>query len=575
MFDALTARAIGAELNDTLAHGRVQAVVAVAPGTVGLEVYAHHERRYLLASADPERPRLHLVSEKLRAAPLAGSAAPGSTPFMLLLKKYAEGAFVNRIEVVPRERILRFEFDHHVEGISTLVVELMGRLSNLILLDAGGFILDAVRRVPPAVNRVRAIQPREQYLPPPPQKKADPLALDPGGLDRLLARASPDTLALGLVETVAGTSPLFARELAFRVMGSPDAPYDPSRIGALAAELARVWHDPPEPTLAYDPDDRGDEPAPPIAVAAFALASYPRTERLPSMSAALERFFGADASYEAVKAPYRQQIAAALDRLQRTRASLQRELRAEAEIEELRLKGEMVLGYQHAIAPGQTLLRAETGAPEPLDIVLDPQRSAVENAQKYFAEYKRARQAAARVPERLAETGNEIAYVEQVLNDLDTAETRAEIDEVLAEAREARLLRAAAPRGVPRGARSEPHLYTSPDGFQILVGRNARQNEEVTFERAGGDDLWLHARGHAGAHVVVLTNGARVPPTTVEYAGQLAAYYSQARSEGWVDVIVAPRKHVRRVSGRGAHPGLVTVREERVIRVKPVNPTRS
>lgn len=566
MFDALTARALGAELNGTITRGRVQQVVAVAPHAVGLEVYAHHTRRFLLASADPARPRLYLVPEKLRQAPLP------LTPFMLLMDKYVEGAFINRIEVVPRERILHFEFDHHAEGVSTLVVEIMGRLSNLILLDAGGFILDAARRVPPAVNRVRALQPRAKYLPPPPQDKADPLALDAVELGRRLSRASGETLAARLVESVAGTSPLLARELAVRVLDDARAPYDPSQNSALYAELSRVWHSPAEPTLAFDERKGEGGDAPPVAVAAYALKQFARTESVPSMSAALDRFFGAEESYEAVKEPYRKQISSALERFRRMRASLQRELRSDADIERLRRKGEMILGYQYEITPGQTVLRAETGEAELLDIELDPQLSPVENAQQYFAQYKRAREAAAHVPARLAETDNEIAFVEQVLNDLDSAETRAEIDEVLGEARDAHLLREHTPRRGSRAARSEPRIFYSSDGFQVLVGRNARQNQVVTFERAGGDDLWLHARGQPGAHVVILTNGANVPQTTLEYAAGLAAYYSQARAEGGVDVIVTPRKHVRRVGGTGAHPGLVTVRDERVIRVKPRPP---
>lgn len=558
MFDALTARALGAELNGTITRGRVQAVVVAAPLTIGLEVYAHHTRRYLLASAEPSRPRLHLVTEKLRAAPLV------QTPFMLLVKKYLDGAFINRIEVVPRERILHIEFDHHAQGISTLVVELMGRLSNLILLDPGGFILDAIRRVPPSVNRVRSIQPREKYLPPPPQDKADPLAINPAQLEHRLARAAGETLAERLVQTVAGTSPLLARELAFRALGDADAPYDPTRVVALHAELWRIWRSPAEPTLGYEDGQVS-------AVAAFDLKQDASTEAVPSMSAALEKYFGADLSYEAVKAPYRKQIVSALEKLQRMRASLQRELVPDADIEQLKTKGEMILGYQYALTPGQTMLRAETGEGV-LEIALDSDLSAVENAQKYFAEYKHAKEAAARVPSRLADAENDIAYAEQILNDLDTAETRAEIDEVLAEAREADLLREHAPRGGTRSARSEPRIFYSPDGFQVLVGRNARQNEEVTFERAGGDDIWLHARGHAGAHVVILTNGAQVPQTSLEFAAGLAAFYSQARAEGAVDVSIAPRRNVRRVGGKAAHPGLVTVRDERVIRVKPRPP---
>ena len=156
-----------------------------------------------------------------------------------------------------------------------------------------------------------------------------------------------------------------------------------------------------------------------------------------------------------------------------------------------------------------------------------------------------------------------------MLVDWKGAETRGEIDAVAAEARAARLLTTPRAKSGAPPAPSQPREFISPDGFQVLVGRNARQNETVTFDRAGAEDLWLHARGAAGAHVVILTRGRQAPESTVEFAASLAAYYSQAREDTRVDIIVAPRKNVRRVSGRAARPGLVTVRGERTVRVRP------
>ena len=154
MIDALTVRALGAELNGTITGGRVQQLYFIAPAVIGLEVYAKQNRHYLLASGEPQRARLLLVTEKLR------NASVPLTPFLLLLRKYVTGAFVNRIQVVKSERILRIEFDHHAQGVSTLVVEFVGNRPNLILLDAGSNILDALRRVPSTVNRAREIVPR-------------------------------------------------------------------------------------------------------------------------------------------------------------------------------------------------------------------------------------------------------------------------------------------------------------------------------------------------------------------------------------------------------------------------------
>ena len=558
MIDALMARALAAELNEKLGRGRVQAVMSLDEWSVGLEVYAQHARHYLLASADPATNRVLLVGEKLR------SAGTTASPFLLLLKKYVNGAFVNRVQAVPRERIVRLEFDHAEFGTSTLVVELMGRLSNLVLLDAGGDVLDSIKRVTPEMSRVRAILPREKYLPPPPQEKLDPLALTAEQLTRVLDEAQGEPLWQTLVQEVAGVSPLLGRELAFRATGDLAPVSQPRLASPVLVALQAIWHAPAEPTLAY----QGEQPT---AVAAFALTHLPDTRRYDSTSAALETYFGAVESYEAVKEPLRRQLAEAGTRLERKVSSLKRELVSDREIERLKTDGEMILAYQARIAPGQRVLTAEQLDGPALRIQLDPGLTPVENAQKYFAEYRRAKEAADAVPARLQEAEADVEFAEQVLVDLENAETRGEIDVVLAEAREAGLIgEGRTPK--PAVAPSRPREYVSPDGFEILVGRNARQNEQVTFERAGPEDVWLHARGAAGAHVAILAQGRPVPERTVEFAAALAAYYSKARADTRVDVIVAPRKQVRRVSGRAARPGLVTVRNERTVRVRPWQP---
>lgn len=567
MIDALTARALGAELHGTIAGGRVQGLYFVTPHVIGLEIYANQKRHYVLASAEPQRGRVLLVTEKLR------NASVPLTPFFLLLKKYVNGAFLNQVRVVARERILLFEFDERAQGISTLVVELMGNRANLILLDAGGFILDALRRVPATANRTREIVPRAKYFPPPPQAKADPLTLTVPQLRALLDLAIGDSLAERLVASVAGTGPLFAREIAFRVTGEAGAIYSVSDVAAAHEQLTRIWNSPAAPSIAFENDQ-------PVAVAAFGLTHLAKTpdssivmrvDSIPSMSAALEKFFGAQESYQAVKVPLHAQIQAALEKMERVQASLQRELLASDQIEELRLQGEMILGYQYELTEGQTKLHAPVTEELTLEIELDPALSPVENATRYFDRYKRARDAAERVPERLTTVENDIAYVQQLLNDLEQAESRAEIDLVMDQAREAHIIREPSLRSGARAPRSEPRQYVSPDNYQVLVGRNARQNDMLTFDRAQANDLWLHARGLPGSHVIVLSGGREVPEATLEFAASLAAFYSQGRTHGAVDVSYAPRKNVHRVRGGGAHPGLVTVRDEQVIRVRPLD----
>ncbi len=254
---------------------------------------------------------------------------------------------------------------------------------------------------------------------------------------------------------------------------------------------------------------------------------------------------------------------------------MQRELVPSEEIERLKTKGEMILGYQYELTEGQTQLDAAVTEDLTLDIALDPKLNAVDNANRYFDEYKRARDAQERVPERIATVEHDIEYVQQLINDMEMAESRTEIDLVMDEARQAGVIRDTAMRTGGKIVRAEPRHFVSPDNFQVLVGRNARQNDALTFERAHPEDVWLHARGVAGSHVIIQSAGRPLPESTLEFAAALAAYYSQARTEGKADVVYTFRKNVHRVRGAGAHPGLVTVRGEQVVRVKPQSPERT
>lgn len=547
MFDAVTLAAVAAELNQTILHGRVQAIFQLDAHAFGLEIYAHHARHSLYLSAHPTQARVHLVTQKLRGSGLT------PTPLLLLLRKYAENAFIRAITPCAHERILHIQFDHARAGISTLVIETIGKYSNIILLDADSVVLDALKRVDATINRARVTLPRRAYAPPPPQAKIHPANLDPADLARILAANPRTLLRQTLVSSIASVSPLLAREIAFRITGDCDALNDPRRAAEIVATFHALTRAPWQPCVAF-------EDAEPAACAPYPLTHLPH-QSFDSISRAIETFYGTPESYAAVKEPLRAQLADARNRLARKRDALADALPRAEDVERLRLSGEMILAHAHEIVRGQEILTAEIGARR-LEIPLNPNLSVVENAQKFFKEYHRQKDARARVPTLLADANAQVEYVEQMLNDLELAENRAELDAVIADAHAAGLL--PTKRRAPR-APSAPRQFTSRDGFTILVGRHARQNDELTFRRARADDVWLHARNVAGAHVLIIRAGGEIPQTTIEDAARLAARYSAARAETNVDVIVAPRKNVRR--RRGALPGFVTVRDERIVRV--------
>jgi predicted ribosome quality control (RQC) complex YloA/Tae2 family protein len=540
MFDATTLSAVVDELNEQILRGRVQEIVQLDALAFGFEIYAQHQRRYLFVTAHPDDARVHLVSQKLRGTGEAPS------PLLLLLRKHTANAFINSITQLPHERVLQIEFDHSSEGVSTLVVETMGKYSNLILLDAAGVVIDAVKRVTPAMNRVRVTLPHRKYAPPPPQNKRTTFTAH--DLAQILAEHAGEPVWRVLVKSIAGVSPLLAREVECRAGTNK-----PERIWQILMELTRA---PWQPCVAYHDDE-------PAAFAPYLITHLPHHQNFSSISAAIETFYGTPESYAAVKEPLRFQLVEARDKLVRKRDALAQEQARAGDLERLRVSGEMILAHVSQIQPRQEKLNAETEIGK-LEIALDPKLSAVENAQRYFKEYHRAKEAAARVPALLAQANADVEYAEQMLNDLELAENRAEIDAVIVAARDAGLLTEAKQKIKVKP--SEPRTFTSQDGFTLLVGKNARQNEELTFRRARADDLWLHARGVAGAHVVIVRAGREIPEATIQEAATLAAQYSQARSNSVVDVIVTPRKNVHRV--RGGRAGMVWVTNERTISVR-------
>jgi len=564
-FDALCMACMAGELRQQILGGRIQQVLLPDKLSVGLEIYAQHGRHYLVASAHAELGRVLLASEKLRR----GEEKP--TGILLLLRKYARGARISAIEQPPFERILRMEFDHPEWGCSELIVEVMGRHSNIILVDASGQVLDSVKRVSPQLSRRRPILPGRPYTPPPPQAKLPPAALTEHRLREILAGHEPGTQVWqALVRGLRGTSPLLAREISFRALGQPRATVAQVEhltplLDAILTLLAPLEEGQWQPTIVKE----ADRPA--------VYAPYPVTHRgephpMPSMSQAIEVCIAAATSldpYAAAKRPLREEIAAARARLERRRKAVQSSMSQVAHAQQWREWGDWILTYAHSTTPRQNELVIETGDGAVLIIPLDPAKTAVENAQVYFSRYRKAQRAAEDGPARLEEVTLSLQDLEQIETDLDLAANRPEIEEVRAVLVEAGYLRRKRGKRA-KGSRSRPLSLTSPDGLSILVGRNSRQNDEVTFQRAKGDDWWFHARGVPGAHVIVRAQGQPIPPDTIRCAAELAAYYSRSQGEADVAVDYTRRRQVRRI--RGAAPGLVAYAGEQTIRVTPRGP---
>jgi predicted ribosome quality control (RQC) complex YloA/Tae2 family protein len=567
--DALTMAAVADELRAGSLGGRVQEVLAVDPLSLGLEIYALGQRRYLLISADPQWARVHLVGSRLRRG------QDVATPLWLLLRKWVRDARLIAVEQPPFERVLRLRFEHAGHGACSLLFECMGRHSNIVLLDAGDTILECIKRVGADINRYRVVLPQQPYVPPPPQDKWPPDQLTELRLRESIAAGQPDDPAWKLlVRSIQGVSPLLAREACHRAWGDSqircgDAP----RIHPMLIALQDIFspRSPGDwaPSVAFSDDDEADDAL--ACFAPYALTHYARWERVDSISEAIERWIGAGSAQVDTYRVARERLQTALDeaigRVSRRRSQLLAQMKSLDDLETLRLSGEMILAYGWNMEPGQTILAVDLGdGSSPLQIPVDPGLTPAENARRYFDRYGRAKRAGEEIPPLLDKTSQELDRLQQLALDLQLAENRAEIDDIDAE-----LVVAGYKQGKARSRRmaapAEPLSQRIEGEFTVLVGRNSRQNDRVTFKLANGDDLWFHARGVAGAHVILRAAGRDVPDAALLRAAELAAHYSAAGRDARVEVDYTLRRHVRRQPG-GA-PGQVFYRHEQTLIVQP------
>ena len=596
MYDALTIAAIVDELSALITGARIQRLAHADPLTVVLELYAQRRRRWLTLSADHDNARILL-------GPSSGERdADHVSPLLLLLRKYARGGQIVAISQPRHERIVTIsiakatgfgddEGDEDAEDDATepemtyseLVVEIMGRRSNIMLLDEDGRIRDAIKRVPSSMSRVRPILPGKQYVPPPPQQKADPLkATAEEVFDR--ARGASGDVARWLVGQYLSMSPLLAREIVFRADIDPESGVQ-DLLTDDASRLAKSIRDvfSPLDTSDWRPhlytfDDGGAE------FSAIELLSY--AERDGITAQAMESVL--DAAWQAwqlgpAAAPGRgdrhavrrerilDEIDSARDRVRQRLRSLEEQRDKAVDAEHLREAGELIYAYMWMIEPGMS----ELTTPEGVTIALDPNLSANENAQHYFERYRKAQSAEEQIPEMVEQTRQQLAYLDQLRSMVSMATGYDEIEAARLEwidyvESTPGVTRATRNRGArPAASARRPRQYRTPEGDTILLGRTGQQNEAVTFDIANPGDLWVHARDLPGAHVIVRAAGAEPSEETIEMAARLAAYYSDGRNSTTVPVDVTERRHVRKI--RGAGPGMVTYRNEYTLQVKPAS----
>ncbi|NLT98435.1 MAG: fibronectin/fibrinogen-binding protein [Christensenellaceae bacterium] len=562
--DGLTLHLIVEELKEPVIGCKVDRVHQPQPDTVVLTLRAPGKNPRLLISAGASDSRLHLTQQKY--------ANPISPPmFCMFLRKHVIGAKITDVQQTGLERIVRISLEAKDElGLPrtlTLVAELMGKYSNVILLNEQGVIMDSLRHVSSAQSRVRSVFPGLNYEEPP-SSKLNPLTISRATLAEMLGKRGKTKMKSYLSQFLQGISSQTADELLWRYMpeGYEEHPREAERLADVILGFFKELAS-PRPTMYF----RDGVPFF-FAPRHYRSVAAQSVQRFDTANAMGDAYYHRLREVEAFTRKRDNLIKLTQKHMDRLGQTLQKQLESleqPKKAERHKMLGDIITANIYRISRGQRSLVAqdyETG--EEVSIELDPRLSPAANAQQHYKRYNKLKASLDITISRMAETKKELAFLDIVLVSLDACETLNELAEVEYEL--ARAGYAPQAKTVPQKsaqAPSQPHRFISSDGYVILAGKNNRQNDLLTMRTAEPDDIWLHTKDIPGAHVLITGAKGNAPETTLLEAASIAAYLSKAKNSGKVAVDYALRKNVRKPSG--ARPGMVIYDNYQTILVSP------
>ena len=569
--DAICLQAVVEELRPQLLNLRIDKVQQPARDQVILLLRGN---KRLLLNAGANAPRIQLTE-----VPRDNPAEPPM--FCMLLRKHLVGARVADIIQPPLERLVRMELDITDDfgqpGKRTLVLEAMGRRSNLILLDGEGRVIDCMRRVDADMSAARQVLPGLYYEPPAAVGRLPVTEETEAGFREKLSAGNPERqIDAFLLDHYFGISPLMARELAFRTTGETDS----HLFGLDRAGEDRLWEELSEFISAvqencFTPICLVKEGRP-FEFSCLPIRQYgsaAEQETYESFSALLDAFYEARERQERVRqrgADLIRTATTARDRLRRKLAMQEKDYAATQDRDRLRVCGDLITSNLDRMERGQSKLVCENFYDEncaETTIQLDPLLTPQQNAAKYYKRYTKAKTAEKYLRDQMEIARRDLEYLESVLEEIQHAEAEQDFIEIRNELRDAGFLRKQGKSKKEPKRTARPWEFHTTSGIRVLVGRNNRQNDQLTCKEADHRDIWLHTQKIHGAHVILCTGGQAVDDDTIVEAAKLAAWYSQARESGNVPVDYTQVKNVKKPAG--ARPGMVIYNTCRTVNVTP------
>ena len=562
--DGLTVGFVARELDRTLTGGRVDKITQPERDAVVIVIRAGSENHRLLLCASPNNARCHLTAGTF-SNPLEPPA------LCMLMRKQLTGARVTGIRQTDGDRIVQIDLDavnemgDHV--LRRLVLEIMGRHSNLMLLDGEGRILEAARHVNAEMSRVRQIQPGMIYQAPPSQNKLNPETLKAEDLFLRLQGRDTQNFARALADEITGLSRVTAEELALRVLGRGEAwPEDLRTACERLEDLFRRLPGMADPRVLRGEDGEAED------VFAFPYLSRDTGREQPcrTLSAALDSYYSSRDAKDRLNqksASMIRTLKVQAERCARKLAMQEEELASAEKMDEYRRIGEAIQANLWQLKKGMTeAVLPDWSDPDGggITVALDIRLTPVQNAQKYFKKYQKARSARETAAVQRAKTLEELEYLENMLMDTENCGSESELEEIRQELVRTGYMKKVTNRRQQRQLpKSTPYRYRSADGIGIEVGRNSLQNDRLT-QGAGLNETWLHAKDMPGSHVIIRAEG-EIPLETLKQAALLAAWYSKGKNSSTVPVDYTLRKYVKKPSG--AAPGKVIYTHQKTVYV--------
>ena len=547
------------ELNQTILNGRISKIAQPEADELMLTIKGAQRGQFrLLLSAGASLPLIYLTQ--------TNKPGPMTAPnFCMLLRKHIANGRITRIWQPGMERIIHFEIEHYNEMgdlcRKDLILELMGKHSNLIFCDDQGKIIDSIKHVSAQTSSVREVLPGRDYFITKTQEKLEPTDTNEQEF-RAGVFSKPMPLAKAIYSSCTGISPVIAEELCHRA--SLESAQSANTIPELAQiHLYRTFERLIEDVAArsYTPSIILDEQDIPVEFSSVPLTMYAdlTTRQYDTISEVLEQYYAMKNTVTRIRqksSDLRRIATTALDRCRKKYELQKKQLKDTEKRDKYKIYGELLHTYGYEAEPGAKKLEAlNYYTNEMITIPLDETLTAQENARKYFDKYSKLKRTYEALSEHIRETEAEIEQLESICTFMDLALSEEDLVQVREELTDAGYIRRKYTGGKKVKITSRPFHYVSSDGFDMYVGKNNYQNDELTFKIASNSDWWFHAKGAPGSHVIVKTNGQELPDGTFEEAARLAAWYSKNRGAEKVEIDYVEKRHVKKPNG--AKPGFV------------------